>query len=162
MVEGLTVCLLSKWKRALGLHRSRASVAIGLLRSSSSIGATHSLYARALMGRSDGASQAQGCVYYRCAAPMEPACARVFFHYRVAPEVQDGKPSKKRGKSESAGINRHRTGDARALHERSSAPSWPRVMRERTVRPSRSVDRGKRRPAIELRNHRSGMPTSWT
>jgi hypothetical protein len=32
------------------------------------------------------------------------------------------------GRVESAGINRHRVGDERALHKRSSYPLWPRVM----------------------------------
>jgi hypothetical protein len=34
-----------------------------------------------------------------------------------------------------------------------AAPSWPRVMRRLPARGRRSVDRGKRRSAIELRNH---------
>ena len=42
----------------------------------------------------------------------------------------------------SAGINRHRVGDERALRERSSAPSRPRVMRAPSARRPRSVDRG--------------------
>jgi hypothetical protein len=59
----------------------------------------------------------------------------------------------------SAGINRRRIEDERALHERSSEPSWPRVMRDMPQDMQRSVDRGKRRPAIELRNPKSGTPT---
>ena len=42
----------------------------------------------------------------------------------------------------SAGINRRRIEDARALHERSSEPSWPRVMRNMPQGMRRSVDRG--------------------
>ena len=63
------------------------------------------------------------------------------------------------GEAESAGKDRRRVGDERALRERSSAPSRPRVMREPTARRPRSVDRGKRRPAMELRNSKSGAPT---
>ena len=40
-----------------------------------------------------------------------------------------------------------------------AAPSWPRVMRRRPVMAWRSVDRGKRRPGFELRNHGFGVPT---
>ena len=36
--------------------------------------------------------------------------------------------------------------------ERNSGLRWPRVMRWRSVRAQRSVDRGARRPAIEPRN----------
>ncbi len=36
---------------------------------------------------------------------------------------------------------------------------WPRVMRKPPRGRCRSVDRGRRRPAIELRNHRFGVPT---
>ncbi len=43
-----------------------------------------------------------------------------------------------------------------------AAPSRPRVMRGQPRGSTRSVDRGKRRPAIELRNHPSGVPTMWT
>jgi|GEM_PF-3585324 len=39
---------------------------------------------------------------------------------------------------------------------------WPRVMRVRPRGRTRSVDRGKRRPGIELRNHQSGVPTWLT
>ena len=38
----------------------------------------------------------------------------------------------------------------------------PRVMRRRPRGRGRSVDRGKRRPAIELRNHRFGVSTLLT
>jgi len=41
------------------------------------------------------------------------------------------------------------------------APSWPRVMRGWSRGCAWSVDRGKRRPAIELRNHPSGVPTLY-
>ena len=53
---------------------------------------------------------------------------------------------------ESAGINRHGEGDENALHRRSSDPRWPRVMRWRSVRAQRSVDRGRVGGAIEPRN----------
>ncbi len=39
---------------------------------------------------------------------------------------------------------------------------WPRVMRGRPQGRVRSVDRGKRRPGMELRNHPSGVPTLLT
>ena len=52
---------------------------------------------------------------------------------------------------ESAGINRHGEGDENALHRRSSDPRWPRVMRWRSVRAQRSVDRGRVGGAIEPR-----------
>lgn len=42
--------------------------------------------------------------------------------------------------------------NARVIQERLSQPSWPRVMRRRSQERRRSVDRGTRRPAIELRN----------
>jgi len=42
-----------------------------------------------------------------------------------------------------------------------AAPLWPRVMRVQSWGCPWSVDRGKRRPAIELRNHPFGVPTSY-
>jgi integrase len=53
---------------------------------------------------------------------------------------------------ESAGINRHGEGDENALHRRRSESRWPRVMRWRSVRAQRSVDRGRAGGAIEPRN----------
>ena len=53
---------------------------------------------------------------------------------------------------ESAGINRHGEGDENALHRRRSESRWPRVMRWRSVRAQRSVDRGRVGGAIEPRN----------
>ena len=44
--------------------------------------------------------------------------------------------------------------------EGSSAPPRPRVMAACPQGPDASVDRGTRRPAIELRNHPFGTPTS--
>jgi hypothetical protein len=44
--------------------------------------------------------------------------------------------------SESAGINRHGEGDESALRRRIRSPRWPRVMRWRSARAQRSVDRG--------------------
>ena len=38
-------------------------------------------------------------------------------------------------------------------------PLWPRAMRRRTVMAWRSVSKGVHRRSIELRNHRSGVPT---
>ncbi len=43
-----------------------------------------------------------------------------------------------------------------------TAPSWPRVIAGTCEAAPEAVDRGKRRPAIELRNHPSGMPTWWS
>jgi putative tryptophan/tyrosine transport system substrate-binding protein len=60
---------------------------------------------------------------------------------------------------ESAGINRHGVADERAAQERSSAPSWLRVMRLGPKGRGRSVDRGTHRPGMELRNHHFGVPT---
>ncbi len=54
---------------------------------------------------------------------------------------------------ESAGMNRHGEGDDDALHRRRSESRWPRVMRWRSVRAQRSVDRGRAGGAIEPRNH---------
>ncbi len=56
---------------------------------------------------------------------------------------------------ESAGINRHGVGDENALHRRSSESRCPRVMRWRSVRAQRSVDRGRAGGAIEPRNTNS-------
>ena len=57
---------------------------------------------------------------------------------------------------ESAGINRHGEGDENALHRRRSESRWPRVMRWRSVRAQRSVDRGRAGRVIEPRKlHRS-------
>jgi integrase len=53
---------------------------------------------------------------------------------------------------ESAGINRHGEGDENALHRRRSESRWPRVMRWRSVRAQRSVDRGRAGGVIEPRN----------
>jgi hypothetical protein len=53
---------------------------------------------------------------------------------------------------ESAGINRHGEGDENALHRRRSESRWPRVMRWRSVRAQRSVDRGRAGWVIEPRN----------
>ena len=53
---------------------------------------------------------------------------------------------------ESAGISRHGEGDENALRRRSSYSRWPRVMRWRSVRAQRSVDRGRAGGAIEPRN----------
>jgi hypothetical protein len=53
---------------------------------------------------------------------------------------------------ESAGINRHGEGDEDALHRRRSESRWPRVMRWRSVRAQRSVDRGRAGGVIEPRN----------
>ena len=53
---------------------------------------------------------------------------------------------------ESAGMNRHGVGDGNALHRRGSDPRWPRVMRWRSVRAQRSVDRGRAGGVIEPRN----------
>jgi hypothetical protein len=53
---------------------------------------------------------------------------------------------------ESAGINRHGEGDENALHRRRSESRWPRVMRWRSVRAQRSVDRGRVGGVIEPRN----------
>jgi hypothetical protein len=55
---------------------------------------------------------------------MESSCADL--NRRTIPD--DHLLSEKMGQIESAGINRHRVGDKRALHERSSCLSWPRVM----------------------------------
>jgi len=63
------------------------------------------------------------------------------------------------GDQRGAGINRHGVADERTAQERSSAPSWPRVMHLRPQGGGRSVDRGTRRPGIELRNHHFGVPT---
>ena len=49
-------------------------------------------------------------------------------------------------------MTRHGVGDENALHRRSSDPRWPRVMRWRSVRAQRSVDRGRAGGAIEPRN----------
>ena len=56
---------------------------------------------------------------------------------------------------ESAGISRHGEGDENALRRRSSYPRRPRVMRWRSVRAQRSVDRGRAGGAIEPRNSSS-------
>jgi len=73
--------------------------------------------------------------------------------------------------AESAGINRHGEGDENALHRRTSDSRWPRVMRWRSVRAQRSVDRGGVGGAIEPRNPNevrgadalacSGRPRRW-
>jgi putative ABC transport system substrate-binding protein len=60
---------------------------------------------------------------------------------------------------ESAGINRHGVVDERAAQERSNAPFWLRVMRLGPRGRGRSVDRGRHRPGMELRNHHFGVPT---
>ena len=53
------------------------------------------------------------------------------------------------GKRRTTGM---REGNERVLRRRSSESRWPRVMRWRSVRAQRSVDRGARRPAMEPRN----------
>src|SRR5262249_54139413 len=60
---------------------------------------------------------------------------------------------------ESAGINRYGVADERAAQERSSAPFWLRVMHLHSYGCGWSVDRGRHRPGIELRNHHFGVPT---
>jgi hypothetical protein len=71
---------------------------------------------------------------------------------------------------ESAGISRHGEGDVNAPHRRISDPRWPRVMRWRSVRAQRSVDRGRVGGAVEPRNflirgadalNLSGRPCRW-
>ena len=57
------------------------------------------------------------------------------------------------GRYESADENRQRVENERVLHERNSQPSWPRVMPRLSAMQWGSVDRGKHRPEIELRNH---------
>jgi len=56
---------------------------------------------------------------------------------------------------ESVGISRHGEGDENALRRRSSYLRRPRVMRWRSVRAQRSVDRGRAGGAIEPRNSSS-------
>ena len=58
-----------------------------------------------------------------------------------------------------AGINRHVVGNERVLRERSSKPSWPRVLRLWSRGGSRSVNRGIGGLGIELRKTQTGMPT---
>jgi len=64
-----------------------------------------------------------------------------------------GTMGENQGRTESAGINRHRVGDERALHKRRScsikAPSHASAIREEAAKRWQ----GKCRPAIELRNH---------
>jgi len=58
--------------------------------------------------------------------------------------------------------NRHEEGNERVLHQDLSESWWPRVMRWRSVRAQRSVDRGARRPAIEPRNRQfRGADVLW-
>ena len=66
---------------------------------------------------------------------------------RVASDARSGWTA-----GESAGINRHGEGDENALHRRRSELRWPRVMRWRSVRAQRSVDRGRAGGVIEPRN----------
>ena len=76
------------------------------------------------------------------------------------PATQPGQSAREDGVIRvSAGINRHGVADERAAQERSRAPSWLRVMRQRPQGCWRSVDRGTHRPGIELRNHHFGVPT---
>jgi hypothetical protein len=56
--------------------------------------------------------------------------------------------------AECAGINRCGVVNERVIQERRSEPSWPRVMRGRPRGCHRSVDRGKCRQGMELRNNR--------
>src|ERR1017187_1411065 len=53
-----------------------------------------------------------------------------------------------------AGINRRGAVNERVIRERSSDPSWPRVMRGQPRGCHRSVDRGTCRQGMELRNNR--------
>jgi hypothetical protein len=64
-------------------------------------------------------------------------------------------PELEGGFGESAGISRHGEGDENALRRRSSYSRRPRVMRWRSVRAQRSVDRGRAGGAIEPRNSSS-------
>ena len=59
------------------------------------------------------------------------------------------------GYEESAGMNRHGAGAENALRRRCSESRRPRVMRWRSVRAQRSVDRGRAGGAIEPRNLKS-------
>ena len=73
--------------------------------------------------------------------------------WQIASSQATGGPSAQRWQlRESAGINRHGEGDENALHRRRSESRWPRVMRWRSVRAQRSVDRGRAGGAIEPRN----------
>jgi hypothetical protein len=52
-------------------------------------------------------------------------------------------------------MTRHGAGDENAPHRRRSESRWPRVMRWRSARAQRSVDRGRAGGAIEPRNLKS-------
>jgi hypothetical protein len=89
---------------------------------------------------------------------------------RVCDQSQDGEADRPddsaecgskggQGDQGCAGINRHGVADERAAQERSSAPFWLRVMRLGPKGRGRSVDRGRHRPGMELRNHHFGVPT---
>jgi len=83
---------------------------------------------------------------------ISPCLANLFMHYAFDQWMVRNYPDCPF--EESAGITRHGVGDENALHRRSSDPRWSRVMRWRSARAQRSVDRGRAGGAIEPRNNK--------
>jgi hypothetical protein len=115
-----------------------------------SAGAGHDRRASA---RADRRAVASGVADRRSACPRRDrprcsprGCACPPWQGRQASRGRDGQLG------ESAGINRHGEGDENALHRRRSESRWPRVMRWRSVRAQRSVDKGRVGGVFEPRN----------
>ena len=69
---------------------------------------------------------------------------------RVSGSIRAGEVG---GRAESAGINRHRVGDERAPHNKDELLHYgPESYADSREAARNAVDRGKRRPAIELRS----------